>query len=95
MIELEITFEGASPAQLEAAVQAAMAVFAKADVDPYDAYAGLAMLEDWDDRGFPEDTGLSDRELRALDAFSEAQTAASEVLGCPDGSPVMLGFREV
>lgn len=95
MIELEVIYEGASPAQLEAALRAAAAVFAKADVDPYDAYAGLALLDDWDDRGFPEDNGLSERESRAVDVFLEAQVVACEVLSCPDGRPAMLGFREV
>lgn len=95
MMQLEVVHEGATPAELEAALRAATAVFAAADVDPMAAWGALAMEEDWDDRGFPEDAGLTPTEQRAVEVFSEAQVAACEVLNCPPGRPAMLSFREV
>lgn len=95
MMQLEVIQEGAMPAVLEDALRAALAVFSAADVDPMAAWAALAIEEDWDDRGFPEDAGLTPTEQRAVEVFSEAQVAACEVLECPPGQPAVLGFREV
>ena len=94
-VQLEVFYEGATAAQLEAAVQAAAGVFAAADVDPMVAWCALGALEDWDDMGFPEDWAMSAREKRAVEVFGDAQAAASEVLNCPPGKPAMLDFREV
>ncbi|WP_295551196.1 hypothetical protein [uncultured Pseudacidovorax sp.] len=95
MIQLELISEGASLEQLQTALQVANEVFAQADIDPYDAFTALALVDDWGGRGVPEDSGLSERESRALDAFLYAEAAASDALRCRDGAAAMLSFREV
>lgn len=95
MMQLEVIYEGATPAQLEAAVKAAYAVFCAADVDPMAAYSALAMEDDWDDRGFPEGEGLTPSEQHSSRVFSEAQAAACDVLNTRPGQPAILSFREI
>lgn len=93
-IELDVFYPVATPAQLEAAREAALAVYGAADVDPYDAWLAWAEEVRWMECGCDDAFRPSEGALRLMDLHSRAQVAANEVLGVPPGEVVTLDFVE-
>ena len=74
-MQLRITVEGATKEEVRRGLNAALAVFDKANMHPLTAAEGRFALEGWDIQGFPED-GFSDEESAAASVWMEAEQAA-------------------
>lgn len=54
-MELNVVSRGAPAEALNAGAAAALAVFSRADVDPWKAIEAMGKVIQWDELGFPED----------------------------------------
>ncbi|MFU0507925.1 hypothetical protein [Pseudaminobacter sp. NGMCC 1.201702] len=78
---LHLSIEGASTAELRRGLDAAKAVFEKANMHPQTAAEGRFALEGWDIGGFEGE--LSTEDSKAADVWMEADHAAIEAC-CAD-----------
>ncbi|MCT2580963.1 hypothetical protein P3C33_27910 [Mesorhizobium sp. P16.1] len=73
---MKISIPKATPDELQRGLDAAIAVFRRADVDPQDAADGVSIREGWDIAGFSEQFDISDQEMEAAAIWDAADTAA-------------------
>lgn len=74
---LRLTIEGATEDETMRGLHAAMAVFEKAGINPYDAAGGVQARERWDAAGFPEnDEIFSEQDGREAAVWDDAVEAA-------------------
>ena len=84
MMKLKLDLPGASDAEAQAGLTAAMTVFSDAGLNPFEASCGMSEIEAWDDAGFPDqgEDALSKDDERAanvwMDACAAAVTAATQ-----------------
>lgn len=87
--ELYVMVEGASEEQLRRGLAAALASFTASSVAPADALAALdereAMI------GGAEGPGITAENIRLVDAFDKAATAAMEAIGVRPGTLTSFG----
>lgn len=75
-MQLEVVSRGAPAEALNAGAAAALAVFSKADMDPWMAMQAVGKIIHWDELGFPEDDDQLD--LDGMQAQSEQVTPSAE-----------------
>lgn len=73
---MKISIPKATPDELQRGLDAAIAVFRRAGVDPQDAADGVSIREGWDIAGFSEQFDISDQEMEAAAIWDAADTAA-------------------
>ncbi|RWG40279.1 MAG: hypothetical protein EOQ63_29555 [Mesorhizobium sp.] len=73
---MKISIPRATPDELQSGLDAAIAVFRRAGVDPQDAADGVSIREGWDIAGFSEQFDISDQEMEAAAIWDAADTAA-------------------
>ncbi len=76
---LRLTVDGATEEEETRGVNAAMAVFNEAGINPYDAAGGAHARAIWDDKGFPDnDEDFTDKEAVAATVWDQAEKAAMD-----------------
>lgn len=75
-MQLEAVSRGASAEALDAGAAAALAVFSKADMDPWRAIQAVSKALHWDELGFPEDEDQLD--LDGMPAPTTSVTPSAE-----------------
>lgn len=76
-VSLKLTINGATPEEIVRGLNAAMNVFEKAGINPYDAAGGKFARDLWDDLGFPEDDeDFTDHDAHEAAIWDQAEEAA-------------------